>query len=109
MKHGVSGLQLYQHRWEKTVIHGHTPVRSVQVLSNRVNVDTGCVLGNLLSALELSTGEVFSVQRQALIQPMVLLDKTSRRGSVRFDGAVPVFVRYEHETIEFVTLNYSQF
>ncbi|MEM7190178.1 MAG: metallophosphoesterase family protein [Pseudomonadota bacterium] len=38
---------------EKVIIHGHTPVRSVDVQPNRVGIDTGLVFGRSLTCLVL--------------------------------------------------------
>jgi serine/threonine protein phosphatase 1 len=34
----------------RLIVHGHTPVRAVEVRPNRVNIDTGAVLGGPLTA-----------------------------------------------------------
>jgi len=37
-----------QKNFGKYVVHGHTPVRSAEILANRANIDTGaCATGNL--------------------------------------------------------------
>lgn len=46
---------------EKKLIVGHTAKCSVTFLGNMVFVDTGCCYSGMLSAIELNTGEVFSV------------------------------------------------
>jgi serine/threonine protein phosphatase 1 len=35
------------------VVHGHTPVESVEVRQNRIAVDTGAVMGGALSCVVL--------------------------------------------------------
>lgn len=35
------------------IVHGHTPVRSVEVRPNRIGIDTGCVFGGTLTCLVL--------------------------------------------------------
>jgi serine/threonine protein phosphatase 1 len=37
----------------KVVVHGHTPVRSPEVYSNRINIDTGAYATGLLSVLSI--------------------------------------------------------
>jgi serine/threonine protein phosphatase 1 len=39
------------------VIHGHTPVKSPEIRSNRINIDTGAVLGGPLTCLVLEGRE----------------------------------------------------
>lgn len=38
---------------EKVVVHGHTPQNVVDVRNNRINIDTGCVYGDALTAVVL--------------------------------------------------------
>lgn len=45
-------------RW---VIYGHTPVLEPRFVNKTVNVDTGCVFGNKLSAFRLPEEQTFSV------------------------------------------------
>ncbi len=42
--------------FEKIVIHGHTPVEWPEVLSNRINIDTGAYLTGRLTCLVLDRG-----------------------------------------------------
>lgn len=41
----------------KVVVHGHTPVPDPVVRSNRIDIDTGAVFSNRLTALRLKNGE----------------------------------------------------
>jgi len=41
------------------IVHGHTPVREVEHLGNRVNIDTGAGFGRPLSAVAIEGREVF--------------------------------------------------
>lgn len=47
----------------KVLVHGHTPKSNVEILKHRVNVDTGCVFGGMLTAVKLcdDTGQVLGV------------------------------------------------
>jgi serine/threonine protein phosphatase 1 len=38
---------------EKKIVHGHTPVKAAELLPNRINIDTGAYITNLLSVLRL--------------------------------------------------------
>ncbi|NDC37330.1 MAG: serine/threonine protein phosphatase [Proteobacteria bacterium] len=52
------------HRFEKTVVFGHTPFLDVLFhLPFKIGVDTGLVYDNKLSCIELSAGEVLQVAR----------------------------------------------
>jgi serine/threonine protein phosphatase 1 len=43
----------------KLIVHGHTPVAAVEVERDRINIDTGCVYGGLLTALSLPGKKVY--------------------------------------------------
>lgn len=51
-----------QYNWGKTIVHGHTTCSAPEVKSNRINVDTGCVYGGSLTAIELRSGCFFRAQ-----------------------------------------------
>jgi serine/threonine protein phosphatase 1 len=95
------------YRWSKAVVHGHSPVKKVEIRPNRINVDTGCAYHQCLSAIDLSTMRVTSVPRLDSVRGTVLCDRSSRRRAVRFRGALPVDVCRGDEVIEFETLDYS--
>ncbi len=44
------------------VIHGHTPVASVDFLSNRINIDTGAYISNRLSILRIDAAGVTALE-----------------------------------------------
>jgi serine/threonine protein phosphatase 1 len=53
-----------RHRLAKTVIFGHTPQREVLWhLPYKIGLDTGCVYGNKLSCLDLTSGVLLQVDR----------------------------------------------
>jgi serine/threonine protein phosphatase 1 len=54
-----------RHRLAKTVIFGHTPQREVLWhLPYKVGLDTGCVYGNKLSCLDLTSRVLLQVERE---------------------------------------------
>ena len=54
-----------RHRLKKTVIFGHTPQREVLWhLPYKIGLDTGCVYGNKLSCLDLSSRVLLQVERE---------------------------------------------
>lgn len=100
------------YKWEKLVIHGHTPVARPEKLANRINVDTGCVYDGRLTALELPAMKFHQVEKGIKNEPALFPRdlKQSGRVAVRFSGVLPVFagppggIRGEYET-----LNFNQF
>lgn len=96
-------------RWEKRIVHGHTPVNAVELSATRINVDTACAYGGFLTAIELPSHRIYSVPRKTGVRPAFLRDKTSRRAAVRFLGAVAVSIHHDRlGPLELETLNYSE-
>lgn len=48
-------------RW---IIYGHTPVKEPRIVNHTINIDTGCVFGNALSAYQLPEKNLVSVRSQ---------------------------------------------
>ena len=96
-------------QWQKLIVHGHTPVDRVDILPQRINVDTGCVYENLLSAIELPGRIVHSVKKIKKTQPSFLHDEASQRIAVRFEGVVPVELKMNANVCLLETINYSEF
>ena len=46
----------------KLVIHGHTPVDKTDVSKDRINLDTGCVYGGVLTAIALPDKKLYQVK-----------------------------------------------
>ncbi len=95
--------------WGKTVVHGHTPVEECYISDRRINVDTGCVYGGALTALELPYYNTYSVDKLEPTKHIYLRDANSIRKSVRFDTNIPVRIYFEEHTLLFDTINYSEF
>jgi serine/threonine protein phosphatase 1 len=97
------------YQWEKIVVHGHTPIAKVEDLPNRINLDTGCVYGNSLTALELPAHVFHSVER-GVRHDVGLLPSEPARLSRRFSGNLPLRAgRPGEPSYEYETLNYNQF
>jgi serine/threonine protein phosphatase 1 len=96
------------YKWSKLVIHGHTPVPAAELLANRINLDTGCVFGRQLTAIELPSKTLYQVQRKPVVERVLLRDKNSKRRAVRFDGAIPIEVHVNGRSFRYETLNYSE-
>jgi len=57
------------YKGEQWVIYGHTPVKQPRVVNKTINIDTGCVFGNALTAFRLPEEQVISVpSKQPLIE-----------------------------------------
>lgn len=99
------------YRWDKMIVHGHTVVQDVEIHENRINMDTGCVFSNRLSAIALPGHRVISVERDEHEQEerVVLRDDGGTRGAVRFQGTLRVRVRARDHVFEFETVDYSEF
>jgi serine/threonine protein phosphatase 1 len=95
--------------WNKIIVHGHSPVPEVHFGARRINVDTGCVYEQVLTALELPSRKIYSVMRSRDDRKVHLRDFGSNRIAVRFRGAIPVYVHRGGETFEFETIDYSEF
>ncbi len=113
-RHGRDMLWLRQSflnsefQWAKVIVHGHTPVGSVTIGGNRINLDTGCVFGGQLSCLALPDARIVSVRRHRTPRKTLLRDNRSRRAAVRFRGATPVKVIHAGRILEFETVDYSE-
>lgn len=43
------------------IVYGHTPVKEPRIINRTINIDTGCVFGNMLTAFRLPEEKVVSV------------------------------------------------
>ena len=61
----IRGDFVHAEHWTgKTVVFGHTPFEDIFLhLPFKIGIDTGCVFGNKLSAVELVNGRLFQVDR----------------------------------------------
>jgi len=97
-------------RWGKVVVHGHSRVDDVEVGPARINVDTGCVYENKLSAIHLPSGQVYQVLKRGTVEHGYLREPAaSRRKAVRFEGHVDVALSEPRGLPMFTTLNYNDF
>jgi hypothetical protein len=98
-------------KWPRIVVHGHTPVEKAEQLPNRINLDTGCVFGRRLTAMNMASGEIYSVERNQVERP-TFLTQTLRGGRARaqrFEGKVDVEILVNDHGYPFQTVNYNEF
>ncbi len=98
-------------QWPKIVVHGHTPVSNPEILPNRINLDTGCVFGRRLTAMNMVTGELFSVERDVNASAKFLISTMVNgvRRPLRYSGEVSVEIRLGEENFRFRTANFNEF
>lgn len=98
-------------KWPKMIVHGHSPVEEAEILPNRINLDTGCVYGRRLTAMHMSTGRLYSVERDQVERP-TFLTQSLRGGKTRarrFLGDVAVHLLVNGSSFRFHTVNYNEF
>ncbi len=96
--------------WGKTVVHGHTPYEMASIESNRINIDTGCVFNNKLTALQLPEKRLYNVERRSTATPRYLQDPLTRT-THRFIGKIPIKMSPHGELniFNFSTIDYNEF
>jgi serine/threonine protein phosphatase 1 len=96
--------------WGKVIVHGHTPVDRPDIRPNRINIDTGCFYDGRLTAIEVHSGVIFSVEKDRKNEARIYLrDSSSTRVATRFDGQISVGITKNGTEQAFVTENYSEF
>lgn len=95
-------------QWEKLIIHGHTPNRKVETTPKRVNIDTSCVYGGSLTALQLPEKILHQVPKQKELEHRYLREKDSQRRTIRYVGDIPVCLYKDGKPFHFRTVNYSE-
>ena len=48
-------------RFSKYIVHGHTPVRSAEILANRANIDTGAYATGNLTLLSIQGSSLLAI------------------------------------------------
>jgi hypothetical protein len=66
-----------EQRFEKFVVHGHTPVDATDIRSNRINIDTGAFATGRLTCIVI---EGTSIVELIDVPPVSALPETHRRG-----------------------------
>lgn len=81
--------------WKKPVVHGHTPVKECFMSRKRINIDTGCVYGNKLTALELPSKKLYQIPKAEKPENTYYQLKGSARKSERFSIDLPAMLQME--------------
>lgn len=97
-----------QFNWGKVIVHGHTPNKQVENTPKRINIDTSCVYGGALTALQLPEKIIYQVPRQKDLEVRYLKEKGSQRRTTRYVGDIPVCLYKEGKPFHFRTVNYSE-
>lgn len=94
--------------WGKLIVHGHTPIRQAEITGKRINIDTSCVYGGHLTALQLPEKIIYQVPKQTELEFRYLKEKDSQRRSVRYVGDIPICLYHDGKPYHFRTVNYSE-
>jgi serine/threonine protein phosphatase 1 len=95
-------------KWGKKVIHGHTPVVMSFFSRKRINVDTGCVYGNKLTALELPSEKCYEVGKIKPCQHIYYHLDGSKRKSERFEIDLPANIFQANQNLKARAINFSE-
>lgn len=53
---------LSEYKFPKTIVFGHTPFPAPLILEDRIGIDTGCVYGGALTAIELPEKKIYQIE-----------------------------------------------
>ena len=95
------------YRWDKVIIHGHTPIKDCFFSDKRINIDTGCVFGNKLTALELPSKKIYEVKKEKIVKDVFYKIDGSARRSERFKICLPVVIQSEDGVYKCKAIDYS--
>ena len=51
-----------EYKFPKTIVFGHTPFPAPLILDDRIGIDTGCVYGGALTAIELPDKKIYQIE-----------------------------------------------
>jgi len=94
--------------WGKLIIHGHTPTKQLYASEKRINIDTSCVYGGHLTALQLPEKIFYQIPKQNEVEYRFLREKNSLRRSIRYIGDIPICIYKNGKPYNFRTVNYSE-
>ncbi|OFZ46459.1 MAG: hypothetical protein A2381_01995 [Bdellovibrionales bacterium RIFOXYB1_FULL_37_110] len=93
------------YQWNKTIIHGHTPILDATLDNQKINLDTGCVYDGKLSAIELPEKILYSVPK--INEEATGPEIPGRRRSVRYSIVLPITIDLGEGQAFFETINFS--
>jgi serine/threonine protein phosphatase 1 len=93
--------------WGRPVIHGHTPIPECYLSERRINIDTGCVFGHKLTALELPSQKIYQVKREVPSKDVYYKVEGSARRSERFKISLPVVLRKDKKSYKCKAVDFS--
>lgn len=57
----IRGDWAQHYKGEDWIVYGHTPVKEPRIVNKTINIDTGCVFGNALTAFQLPEEKIVTV------------------------------------------------
>jgi len=93
------------YQWSKSIIHGHTPILDTTLDNQKINLDTGCVYGGKLTAIELPEKIIYSVPK--INEEIARPETPGKRRSVRYSIVLPITIDLGEGQAFFETINYS--
>ena len=95
------------YEWDKVIVHGHTPVMQCFISEKRINIDTGCVFGNKLTALELPRQKIYEVAKAKAPKEVFYKIDGSARRSERFKVCLPAVLHTTEGVFKCKAIDYS--
>ena len=99
------------YQWEKTIIHGHTPIDKdeVDLNGNKINIDTSCVFDGVLTAIDLTNKKLIHSEKKVHHESIYLESDISTRRAKRFEGTFSVFIEKDSLMHQYHSLNFNEF
>ena len=92
--------------WNKLIIHGHTPVKEIDITDRRINLDTGCVYGNKLSAMGLPSLTTYHIVRDSSKDQ--LMQRPTGRQAIRHEGSFDILINTDGKEVLFKSIDFNE-